>query len=66
MVMTFKEIVGVSLALLVLFSTFMGVLGVWEVIPADVPWKTIEASVVIGIGVGATSLVVDSFMGTKK
>lgn len=64
--MTFRQIAGAILGFLVMFSTLLGVLGMWEIISGDAAFKTIGSSVIVGLGVAATSLVVDSFFGKPK
>jgi len=64
--MTFRQVAGAVLAILVLLSTGLGILGIWGAIPGDTAWKLFGTAIVIGVGVGGTSGVVDTFFGKPK
>lgn len=61
--MKVRQVIGVVFIVTIIFSTILGVLGIWEVINAASSGKLIGTAFVLAAGLGVAGALLDKFFG---
>jgi hypothetical protein len=59
--MTIKQFIGCIMITIVLACTILGVLGVWGIIEAEDGWTYFNTLIIVAIGLGVASGMIDTF-----
>lgn len=63
--MTHKQIIGSCMIFIVLICTLLGVGGIWGFVEGDTAWQCFWTLVVVAIGLGVASSMIDVYFKDK-
>jgi len=64
--MTYKQMAGMGMIVIVLLCTVLGVGGIWGFVGSDVAWQCFYTSVVVAIGLSVATSMVDVYFSEKS
>jgi hypothetical protein len=61
--MKVRQVIGIVFIVTIIFSTVLGVLGIWEIIDAASTGKLVGTAFTLAVGLGAAGTLLDKFFG---
>jgi len=61
--MKIRQVIGIVFIVTIIFSTVLGVLGIWEIIDAASTGKLVATAFTLAVGLGTAGTLLDKFFG---